>query len=207
MHHVVRIQPRALLASSAPDPQAPIVTRADPASDDVVVLVDEHGTPTGTWPRSTVHSSTTPLHLAISVYLLDRRGRLLMTRRSLGKRTWPGVWTNSCCGHLRPGESAEQAARRHLRSELGITDVSLTCVLPDFRYRAQDAGGVWENEICPVFLARATRTVELSVDPDEAMEIAWTDWAQVCSAMMLTPFAFSPWSREQLAEMAAPEAA
>lgn len=180
-------------------------TVTDTPTADLVVLVDEQGTPTGTWPRGTVHTVATPLHLAISVYLLDPAGRLLMTRRALGKRTWPGVWTNSCCGHLRPGESAEQAARRHLRTELGVTDAALTCVLPDFRYRAQDAAGVWENEICPVFLARPAGAVELTVDPDEAMEVAWVDWSDLRTAMTLTPFAFSPWSREQLAAMPDPE--
>ena len=178
---------------------------ADVATADLVVLVDEQGTPTGTWPRGTVHSAATPLHLAISVYLLDPAGRLLMTRRALTKRTWPGVWTNSCCGHLRPGETAEQAARRHLRTELGVTEAVLSCELPDFRYRARDAAGVWENEICPVFVARSPRAVELSVDPDEAMEIAWVDWSDMRAATQLTPFAFSPWSCAQLGTMAVPE--
>lgn len=205
VHDVVPIEPNAVLASRPGDPEAPLVTRAETTIADVVVLVDEDGTPNGTWPRRTVHSDTTPLHLAISVYLLDPAGRLLLTRRALGKRTWPGVWTNSCCGHLRPGESGEQAARRHLRTELGVTDAVLTCVLPDFRYRAQDAAGVWENEICPVFLARPVGDVELTVDPDEAMEIAWANWSAVRTAMTLAPFAFSPWSREQVAIMAVPE--
>ena len=100
------------------------------------MLVDEAGRPAGTMPKADVHGPDTPLHLAFSVYLFDAEGHLLVTRRALGKRTWPGVWTNSCCGHPLPGEPSAQAAARRLREELGVRLVHSAGALPDFRYRA-----------------------------------------------------------------------
>ncbi len=160
---------------------------------DDVVLLDDDGTPRGTAPRLAVHDSDTPLHLAFSLHLLDPRGRTLLTRRALHKRTWPGVWTNSCCGHPRPGESPAAAARRRTAEELGVDVGEPTLVLPDFRYRAVDAGGVVENEVCPVHAVAVEADLALRPDPAEVAETAWVDWADLHEAVTRTPMVFSPW--------------
>ena len=134
------------------------------------------------------------LHTALIVH--DAHGRVLVTRRALSKKTWPGVWTNSFCGHPAPGESPEEAVARRASQELGIEVADVTSVLPDFRYLATDASGVVENEICPVFTARAVGVPDPS--PDEVAEWAWTDPDALRDAVAATPFAFSPWLGWQL---------
>ena len=165
-------------------------------ASDLVVLLDENDRPVGTAPRLAVHGRDTPRHLAFSSYLFDAHGRVLLTRRALGKATWPGVWTNSCCGHPRPGEAAADAVARRIADELGTAATGLDVVLPDFSYRAVDASGVVENEFCPVWVGR----IAGSLRPDEAevAELAWVDWDDLVTLVESVPALLSPWCVAQV---------
>lgn len=167
---------------------------------DHVVLLDEDARPTGeTVPRDEVHTTDTPFHLAFSCYLFDVEGRLLLTRRALSKRTWPGVWTNSFCGHPRPGEASLDAVQRHAGHELGLTVDEVACVLPGFRYRAVDASGIVENEHCPVYVARCD--VLPTPHPDEVMDTRWVGVEELRAAVRTAGWALSPWLVEQVAAL------
>lgn len=186
-----------MTTETAAVPQAMPSPDARPG-DELVVLLADDGSVLGSTPKATVHTADTPLHLAFSCHVLDDRGRVLVTRRALSKATWPGVWTNSFCGHPAPGEEPEAAVLRRAVQELGLEVREVTSVLPDFRYRATDASGVVENEICPVFTARAVGVPDPSAD--EVAEWAWVDPAELRAAVAAAPFAFSPWLGWQLAE-------
>jgi isopentenyl-diphosphate Delta-isomerase len=158
---------------------------------DRVVLLDDEGREIGTAPKSTVHDLDTALHLAFSCHVVNDRDELLVTRRALTKRTWPGVWTNSFCGHPRPGEQVADAVHRRAADELGLVLREVELALPGFRYRATDANGVVEHEVCPVYVARAGSL--LRPDPAEVAEFRWVDPADLAAAIAAAPWAFSPW--------------
>ncbi|MCU1584246.1 MAG: isopentenyl-diphosphate Delta-isomerase [Microbacteriaceae bacterium] len=174
--------------------------RAKPGTE-LVVLLDESGAPIGTADKVLVHGANTPLHLAFSCHVYDSLGRVLVTRRALGKLTWPGVWTNSFCGHPLPGESLEAAVRRRAAFELGMSLDSIELVLPDFRYRAIDASGIVENEICPVY--RAVASGPVLANPQEVGDFVWFEPHRLHSAVTDAPFAFSPWLGWQLEQLGA----
>jgi isopentenyl-diphosphate Delta-isomerase len=164
-----------------------------------VVLVDETGAACGTAAKTAVHHAETPLHLAFSAYLFNESGRFLLTRRAESKPTWPGVWTNTCCGHPLPGEPVASSVRRRLRQELGIGAAELVLVLPRFRYRARMANGVLENEVCPVYAAYSDAAPE--PDPAEVAETRWVDWDQFCTEVTAGQQSISPWCAMQLTEL------
>jgi isopentenyl-diphosphate delta-isomerase len=166
-----------------------------------VVLLSDDGDPIGVADKVSVHTIETALHLAFSCHVMNDRGEVLVTRRSLDKLTWPGVWTNSFCGHPAPGESMADAINRRARRELGISVSSIELVLPDFRYRAVDASGIVENEVCPVY--RATTTDPIAPSADEVAEWHWVSPASLRDAAAAAPFAFSPWLVWQLDELTA----
>lgn len=173
---------------------------ADDRAPEAVVLLSESGHPIGTAPKASVHTDNTPLHLAFSCHVVDDAGRVLVTRRALTKIAWPGVWTNSFCGHPAPGEEPRDAVLRRAERELGLRVADVEEVLPDFRYRAVDDGGVVENEVCPVFVARAVGEPAPSVDEVAAWE--WVAPADLAAAVARTPWAFSPWLALQIPRLA-----
>jgi len=163
---------------------------------ELVVLLTDDGTPCGTAPKADVHHTSTPLHLAFSCWIVDDTGRTLLTRRARSKRTWPGVWTNSFCGHPGPGEEPADAVARRVVQELGAHVSDVEPLLPNFRYRAVMADGTVENEVCPVFSARLVG--ELDPDPSEVEEFRWVSMAELRDLVATDPEPFSPWMRWQL---------
>ncbi|MDL5350601.1 isopentenyl-diphosphate Delta-isomerase [Microbacterium sp. zg-YB36] len=159
--------------------------------EELVVLLDDDGREIGTAAKSSVHGTDTALHLAFSCHVLNPAGELLVTRRAVTKKTWPGVWSNSFCGHPRPAEPLLSAVRRRAEYELGLTLTDIELSLPLFRYRAVDASGIVEHELCPVYTARTS--AEPVLNPNEVAEARWVDPLALTRSLEATPWAFSPW--------------
>ena len=186
-----------------PDDPGPSRAPVETGADDEVVLVDDDGQPCGTAPREQVHGTVTPRHLAFSCHVSDASGLVLVTRRALGKRSWPGVWTNAFCGHPRPGEPVVAAARRRGADELGLVfPRPPRVVLPAFSYRAVDDAGIEENELCPVLVATLDGDAPVPApDPAEVADWRWVEPEDLAVAVDAAPWAFSPWLVAQLDEL------
>ncbi|WP_435948051.1 isopentenyl-diphosphate Delta-isomerase [Dryocola sp. BD586] len=166
------------------------------AVQEYVLLLDEHLNISGTMEKSLVHTKATPLHLAFSCYIFNARNELLLTRRAIGKVAWPGVWTNSACGHPLPDEALPDAVIRRCYYELGMNIETPTLVDESFRYCATDASGIVENEYCPVFFARAASGP--LPNKTEVMDFSWLPVEQVLAGVNAIPAAYSPWMVAQL---------
>lgn len=171
-------------------------------SDELVVLLDPDGEPVGTALKEHVHHAHTPLHLAFSLYVFRTGGDLLLTRRAEAKTTFPGVWTNSVCGHPGPGERLGAAAARRARDELGLDVEGLRLVLPAFAYRAE-MHGVVENEMCPVLVAWVDHDVVLAPDREEVAESEWVPWRDLLEGVDSGTRPLSPWCTEQVRALSA----
>ena len=140
------------------------------ARDEQVILVDADDDEIGISPKLRAHE-TGELHRAVSVFVFDADGRVLLQRRAAGKYHSAGLWSNTCCGHPRPGETARAAALRRLREEMGVE-----CALEprgSFSYRAILGNGLVEHEIDHLFVG----TFQGSPAPDasEVAEWRWMD--------------------------------
>lgn len=173
--------------------------------EELVVLLSEDGHRIGVAPKASVHHAQTPLHLAFSAYLFDPAGRLLVTRRADDKATFPGIWTNSVCGHPGPGERLSDAVRRRAAAELGVTVTGLRLVLPRFGYRAEQ-DGVVEHELCPVFVGQVDAPRDGALPLADRTEVAaseWVGWDEFVADVEQGRRRVSPWCCAQLPALVA----
>ncbi|MGQ0541008.1 MAG: isopentenyl-diphosphate Delta-isomerase [Blastocatellia bacterium] len=163
--------------------------------DDMIVFVDEKNVPIATGRKLVSHNADTKLHRAFSIFLFNSKGELLLQQRALSKKTWPGVWSNSCCGHVMLHEMVEKAAARRLRYELGLSGIELKMALPNFSYRAE-RDGIVENEICPVLIGFTDR--EPHINPNEVEAIRWVDWHEFVRSLDDPNTEISPWAIQEV---------
>lgn len=159
-------------------------------ADEQVILVDEHDRELGAMEKLAAHERGGTRHRAFSVFIVDGRGRWLLQRRAAGKYHFPGLWTNACCSHPRPGEGTEAAAHRRLREELGF-DCALTERF-QFEYKAtSEAEGLTEHELDHVFTG--VHGGEIRPDPEEVGGTRWVEPAELGGEVRGHPERFTPW--------------
>ena len=165
--------------------------------EELVVLLDDDGREIGTAEKYSTHHANTPLHKAFSCYVFNARGHLLVTKRASVKKVWPGVWTNSACGHPLPGESNEDAIARRLMYELGMTMQDIQCVKSDYRYKTPPFKGIIEHELCPIFIA--VQLTQPEPNPQEVEDYKWLEWPVYVKEISEDPAnIYSWWCKDQL---------
>ncbi len=162
-----------------------------------LILVDADDNETGFLSKAEAHDGDGVLHRAFSVFLFNENGELLMQQRAVGKRLWPGFWSNSCCSHPRRGETMEVATRRRLRDELNI-EAELEFVYK-FSYEANFGGAGSENELCHVYLGRVAG--EVHANDHEIAATRFVSTTALAREMRNSPDAFTPWFRLEWDEL------
>jgi isopentenyl-diphosphate delta-isomerase len=154
----------------------------------LVILVNERDEWMGTADKLSVHQSGA-LHRALSIFITNSKGELLLQRRAAGKYHSGGLWSNACCSHPTPGEPTMSAASRRLKEELGI-DTVLT-LSTRLRYKADVSDGLKEHEFDHVFTGRWDGPVRPHAE--EVSEVRWIDYEALDSWMQEEPAAFTSW--------------
>jgi isopentenyl-diphosphate delta-isomerase type 1 len=173
------------------------MTATESITPEYVILVDEHDRETGYAEKLSAHQQNL-LHRAFSVFILRECGQLelLLQQRASGKYHSPGLWTNTCCSHPRPGESVTSAANRRLREELGV--VASLKQVGRFQYNAHFPNGLSENEIDHVLVGTIPAQTPIIPDFEEVQAYRWVSITALQQELAQFPQHFTPWLSKAL---------
>jgi len=184
-------QHEAVIASRFPEIE--IIAPFGMAGAEKVILVNDQDVAIGTSEKLITHIQGR-LHRAFSIFVLRQNAgktEVLLQQRSANKYHSANLWTNTCCGHPRPGEDILAAAQRRLMEEMGfVVDLQEIGV---FKYKAQllDCGLI-EHEIDHVLIGFCDQD-EFLVNPDEVQNCAWVEIECFKQDLSQNPAKYTAW--------------
>lgn len=163
-----------------------------------VVLVDAENNQVGVMEKHEAHEKAL-LHRAISIFIFNSKGELLLQQRALSKYHSAGLWTNTCCSHPREHETNLEAATRRLREEMGMA-----CTLKEqfsFIYKTPFENGLCEHELDFVFTGTCDDAPH--INPNEVMGYKWITIDALLVDVASNPNAYTSWFKIILNEYVA----
>ncbi|MBX3257506.1 MAG: isopentenyl-diphosphate Delta-isomerase [Chitinophagaceae bacterium] len=153
-----------------------------------IILVNANDEQVGTMEKMETHRKAL-LHRAFSVFIFNSKGEMLLQQRAKEKYHSPGLWTNSCCSHPKPGEETIAGAQRRLQEELGFS-VPLEKAF-DFIYRAEFDNGLTENEYDHVLLGGYEGVI--TPNPAEVADYHYKPMDEIKADMVNHPEKYTAW--------------
>jgi isopentenyl-diphosphate delta-isomerase len=157
---------------------------------DDILLVDEDNNPIGTGEKMDVHRRGI-LHRCFSILVYNSKREILLQRRAATKYHCPGLWTNACCSHPKPGEHLILAASRRLKEEMGI-DAPVREMGVEFIYKVK-LGDLYEHEYDHVLYSQFDGAP--MPNPQEVDDWKWMSFADLRQDMKINPENYTPWFR------------
>ncbi len=145
--------------------------------DEIIDIVDENGNYTGkTCLKSEAHKHGY-FHPTIHVWLYTSNEKILLQKRSLTKKVFPGLWDISVAGHIAAGEKIEIAALREIKEEIDFTiSPENLNKIGTRKHQVNHPNGIIDNEFHHVYIAELTVGVEsLKLQESEVDDIQLFD--------------------------------
>ena len=155
-----------------------------------VILVDKDDNQIGTEEKIKAHIDA-KLHRAFSILIFNNNKELLLQQRALSKYHCPGLWTNTCCSHPRPGEETEDAAYRRLVEEMGFK-TGLQEIF-SFIYEAKFDNNLTEHEVDHVF--KGIYNTDPVINKEEVNDFKWIKLDDLIKDIEKQPENYTTWFR------------
>ncbi len=156
--------------------------------EQLLILVDEKDNIIGYGEKMQVHREG-HLHRAFSIFVVNKKGELMIQRRAFEKYHSGGLWANTCCSHPLKGEEKGDTIHWRLIEEMGF-DCPLTPLF-SFIYRAEFENGLTEHELDQVYLGFYEGSPQ--PNPEEVCDWKWIDIEELKEDIRLSPDAYVYW--------------
>ncbi|MHB0756695.1 NUDIX hydrolase [Polaribacter sp. M15] len=145
--------------------------------DELIDILNPDGTPTGkTALKSEAHKHGW-FHATVHIWLFTSNRKILLQKRALTKKVFPGLWDISVAGHIAAGESILSAAKREVFEEIGLQlDEKELIKIGTRIHQVKHANGIQDNEYHHVFISELKVPVsELTIQKEEVEAIKLFD--------------------------------
>lgn len=145
--------------------------------DELIDILDENGNYTGkNCLKSEAHKKG-HFHPTVHIWLYTKENKILLQKRALTKKVFPGLWDISVAGHVASGEKIEEAAIREIKEEIGYNiPLDYLHKIGTRKHMINHKNGIIDNEFHHVFIAKLTIPVkELKIQKEEIDELKLFD--------------------------------
>jgi 16S rRNA (adenine1518-N6/adenine1519-N6)-dimethyltransferase len=153
-----------------------------------IQIVDEKDEPIGESDMKEAHEKGL-IHRIVFIGVQDPDGRLLLQRRSKEVLVHPDTWDISAAGHVDAGESYEEAAKRELEEEIGLSGYPIEEI--SRFYKEVEINGRLAKRFCSSFRVKVPKGVGLKPDPEEVSDLQWFTIDEVKKAISKNPGDFA----------------
>ena len=145
--------------------------------DELIDILDENGNYTGkSCLKSEAHKKG-HFHPTVHIWLYTKDHKILLQKRALTKKVFPGLWDISVAGHIGAGENIEKAAAREVLEEIGFTISPKNLHKIGVRkHMVNHPNGIIDNEFHHVFITELTIPLnQLKIQEEEVDELKLFD--------------------------------
>ena len=145
--------------------------------DEFIDILTAEGLPTGnTALKSEAHKKGW-FHATAHIWFFTTDHQILLQKRALTKKVFPGIWDISVAGHIGAGEKILQGAKREILEEIGLELHEKDLIKIGTRiHQVSHSNGIQDNEHHHVFIAELKTSVEkLTLQKEEVADIKLWD--------------------------------
>ena len=137
--------------------------------DELIDILTPEGKSTGkTALKSEAHKKGW-FHATAHIWFFTSDEKILLQKRALTKKVFPGIWDISVAGHIGAGEEVLEGAKREVFEEIGLILEDKDFIKIGTRiHQVNHENGIQDNEHHHVFIAELKTPIsELTMQPEE----------------------------------------